>query len=662
VTLSQTTNGTYAGPMTGTGSLRKSGAGDVTLTGANTYSGGTEVAAGRLIGDTRSLQGAITNNAATTFSQTTNGTYAGAMTGTGSLLKAGAGTVTLGGANSYSGGTEVAAGRLVGTTASLQGAITNNAAVTFDQATNGTYSGEMSGSGALTKSGSGAVTVTGDNSYAGGTTVNAGSLVATTDTALGSGDVAINEGSVLATDGVTLSNDFTIGSTATAVTNSFTVSYNFGTTSGTASPSSSDAVGFTIGDVSQGNNNGTTTLLTTTSASSGYAGASGQYNAGAAAFTGALNTGTSTYFEFNLTRTAATSVTLADVTFGSRSTSTAPQAYSIRETGDLATSLASDTMANNSVWALENAAFTDTLIASGGGTTFRIYGYNGTGSPTVGTANWRIDDLTLTGESVTGGAGGGSGTLGIEEEGTASFTGGITINTTATFTAATDATAIFSGIVSGPGTDLAKTGGGTVTLSGSSANTFAGTTTVEEGTLRLNKTAGTTAIEGDLEVATGATLLISASNQVANTSEVTLSGGTIARGGGVSEVFGDLNLTADSFIDFGTGAIGSLQFGTYSPTELLTVSNFLIGNTLIFGSDLTSTINNASFFSFDNGFTTDYSGGLFTITAIPEPSTYVAAAGLLALMAWPVRRRLVRDVKSILGLRAPMRDRLARKA
>jgi hypothetical protein len=30
----------------------------------------------------------------------------------------------------------------------------------------------------------------------------------------------------------------------------------------------------------------------------------------------------------------------------------------------------------------------------------------------------------------------------------------------------------------------------------------------------------------------------------------------------------------------------------------------------------------------------------FTITAIPEPSTYVAAIGLLALMLWPLRRRL----------------------
>jgi hypothetical protein len=51
-----------------------------------------------------------------------------------------------------------------------------------------------------------------------------------------------------------------------------------------------------------------------------------------------------------------------------------------------------------------------------------------------------------------------------------------------------------------------------------------------------------------------------------------------------------------------------------------------------------------------------------TTTAIPEPSTYVAAIGLLALMLWPLRHRLIKDAKSILGLRPPMRDKLAGKA
>jgi hypothetical protein len=53
-----------------------------------------------------------------------------------------------------------------------------------------------------------------------------------------------------------------------------------------------------------------------------------------------------------------------------------------------------------------------------------------------------------------------------------------------------------------------------------------------------------------------------------------------------------------------------------------------------------------------------FSGSTFTITAIPEPSTYLAAAGLLAMCLWPVRRRLIKDAKSILGLRPNGRDRV----
>jgi hypothetical protein len=55
-----------------------------------------------------------------------------------------------------------------------------------------------------------------------------------------------------------------------------------------------------------------------------------------------------------------------------------------------------------------------------------------------------------------------------------------------------------------------------------------------------------------------------------------------------------------------------------------------------------------------------FSDGTFTITAISEPSTY-AAAGLLSLMLWPSRKRLLKDAKKILGMTPPMRDRLAAK-
>ena len=185
VKFEQTTTGTYASIMSGTGSLSLIDTGAVTLAGANTYSGGTIVADGTLIGTTTSLQGAITNNSLVKFDQSTSGTYAGVMSGHGRLTKLGTGAVTLSGTNTYSDGTTVSTGALIGTTSSLQGAITNNALVTFDQSTSGTYAGIISGSGALTKLGSGAVTLSGNNTYSGGTTVSAGSLIGTTSSLQG---------------------------------------------------------------------------------------------------------------------------------------------------------------------------------------------------------------------------------------------------------------------------------------------------------------------------------------------------------------------------------------------------------------------------------------------------------------------------------------------
>jgi len=172
----QSTGGTHAGTMSGNGALVKSGTGTVTLTGPNSYSGGTTVNGGKLQGTTSSLQGNINNNANVEFNQSTAGTYAGTMSGSGALVKNGTGTVTLTGPNSYTGGTTVSGGTLRGTTSSLQGDITNNATTEFDQNTDGTYAGAMSGSGSFVKNGTGTVTLTGPNTYSGGTTVSGGVL------------------------------------------------------------------------------------------------------------------------------------------------------------------------------------------------------------------------------------------------------------------------------------------------------------------------------------------------------------------------------------------------------------------------------------------------------------------------------------------------------
>jgi hypothetical protein len=159
-------------------------------------------------------------------------------------------------------------------------------------------------------------------------------------------------------------------------------------------------------------------------------------------------------------------------------------------------------------------------------------------------------------------------------------------------------------------------------------------------------------------VANGATLLISQANQVNNTAAVSLSGGTIRTASGVSEAFGNLSVTGSGFLDFGTTSYANantINFGTYTPSALLTINNFNFGSTLTFGSDLTSTIDESSFFTFNSGgiASSSWNAGTstFTITAIPETSTYVAAIGLLAMMLWPARKRIIRCTKRTLAAR-----------
>jgi len=67
---------------------------------------------------------------------------------------------------------------------------------------------------------------------------------------------------------------------------------------------------------------------------------------------------------------------------------------------------------------------------------------------------------------------------------------------------------------------LSKSGTGTLTLGGSDANTFIGTTSVTGGTLALNKPAGVNAVGGDIWVRNGGTLSSSQINQIPDTASV----------------------------------------------------------------------------------------------------------------------------------------------
>src|SRR5262249_29361651 len=85
----------------------------------------------------------------------------------------------------------------------------------------------------------------------------------------------------------------------------------------------------------------------------------------------------------------------------------------------------------------------------------------------------------------------------------------------------------FSGALGGEGS-LTKDGDGQVTLSGDKANTYTGTTTVNEGTLLLKKSEGVNAIVGELVIGTNegdpgtAVVSLGAAHQIDNLAVVTI--------------------------------------------------------------------------------------------------------------------------------------------
>jgi autotransporter-associated beta strand protein len=140
----------FAGTISGAGSLTKSGAGTLTLSGSNTFTGGTTVGGGTLtLGNTAALLGSTLDTSGAgvlSFGSLTAATLGG-LQGSGGLVLQ----------NTAGAGVSVKVGN-------------NNASTTFN--------GSLSGSGSLVKVGSGTLTLAASNTYSGTTTVSGGVLAA----------------------------------------------------------------------------------------------------------------------------------------------------------------------------------------------------------------------------------------------------------------------------------------------------------------------------------------------------------------------------------------------------------------------------------------------------------------------------------------------------
>ena len=539
VVFDQGTDGTYSGVLSGSGTLTLSGGGSVTLSGTNSYTGGTLVSAGILRGTTASLQGDITNNAAVLFDQGVDGSYTGVLSGSGTLTVSGGGSVTLSGANSYTGGTLVSVGTLRGTTTSLQGDIINNAAVVFDQGVDGTYSGTMSGSGALTVGGGGILTLTGANSYSGGTLVSAGTLRGTTASL--QGDITNNAtvefeqtsygtyagslsggGALIKSGGNTL---YLIG------TNSYgggTV-ISDGTLVGDAASLQGDITNdatLLFAQMGEGTFNGTLSgggLLINAGGGVLHLNGANSYTGGTILNAGTLRIGHAEALGDGFVMLDAGNLSVStDLTIGN--------AVRMGDGGTIDTNGHQFTLTGD-------LAGSGTLVKDGAGTLTFTGNNTLSGITTINAGTLRGDTTSLQGEIVN--------------------------NAILAFDQGTDGT--FSGSLSGSGA-LTKSGGGTVTLTG--ANSYSGGTTLYAGTLAIDladslgggalsfdggtlRTDDTFTLDNDL-LFTGDGTVDTQDNAVILAGTLSGGGGLIKNGGGTLTLTGAGSRTGNTTINDGT--------------------------------------------------------------------------------------------------------------
>jgi len=659
ITFAGAGNITQTNPVTGTGGLVKTDSGILTLGGANTYSGGSTLNGGITIitgtGNLGSVAGAATINAATlevaatftsprnftlgsatstvqvdsTFVFTANGIFSGA----GTLNKTGAGTMVLGGVNTYTGPTNVNAG-ILQISASERIANTSDLNVsggTFDVQTfsetlgsvtlssgtiSGTGSGTLTGSsytlqsgtvsailaglGTVTKNTAGAVTLSGSNTFTGSTTISAGILQVNSNNALGS-----------AASGTTVANG--------AVLKLNNVNYT------TAEPLTLNGSGISNGGALT--NSGTSTFAGTINAAT-----NATINAGG----GTLNL-TGGISKNGTTLTIAGGGTVNIIANGI--TGSSPNSDLIVDGTTVVMSAANSyngptTIQNSGTLKLGN----NNVLPTSPQTALTI-----NTSSTLDLASFSDGVASLTGDStaaVKNSVVGGTSTLTVNP-GSGSTT--------------------FAGIITGTngGTQgnvaLQKSGLGTLVLTG--ANTYSGSTTVNGGTLTLAAASGgALAATSSVTVNSGGTVLLGASEQINNSAMITLAGGTLAtgnfsEGSAGTPGMGALTLTASgSQIDFGTGSVGVLTFDTFNPgTYSLTIANWTgtpntVGNgstdRLIFASDQSANLSSFLFNGYGPGAVEfNLGNGYYEIAPVPETSTWITGVFTLGVLALHLVRR-----------------------
>ncbi|OHH79575.1 AIDA autotransporter-like protein ShdA [Salmonella enterica] len=525
--LELNTGGDFDNAISGSGQVEKSGDGTLTLSGSNTYTGGTTINDGTLIATSVDALGSgdVTDNA--TLALNTGGTFDNTISGSGKVEKSGDDALTLSGANSYTGGTLISGGTLIASNVEALGTgdVTNNATLALN--TGGTFDNTISGSGQVVKSGDDVLTLSGSNTYTGGTTISGGTLIASNVDAMGSGDVTYDATLELNTGGYFTNNISGIGQVVKSGDDTLTVSgtntYTGGTliSSGTLVANDVNALG--TGDVTD---NATLELNTGGDFTNNISGSGQVVKSGDETLT---LSGSNTY-------TGGTTIS------GGTLVATNVEALG---TGDVT---------NNATLELNTGGdFTNNISGSG---------------QVVKSGD---ETLTLSGaNSYTGGTLISSGTL-VANDVNALGTGDVTDNAVLELNTGGD----FDNAISGSG-QVVKSGDETLTLSG--ANSYTGGTSISGGTLVATSVealgSGDVTDNAVLELNTGGTFdnAISGSGQVVKSGDKTL---TLS---GANSYTGGTTISGGTLVASNVNALGSGDIDNYASLQLNASGQFVTAN------------------------------------------------------------------------------------
>jgi fibronectin-binding autotransporter adhesin len=456
---------------------------------------------------------------------------------------------------------------------------------------------------ALTLSGAGTTTLNGNNTFTGSTYINSGTVVAGNTNAFGTaGTVFLNGGTLQSGSAltigraVTLSNNSTIGgANDLTLSGAFTNNRNYNT--------------LTV------NNSGNTTLSGTVSLGAGnilnIAGSGNLTASGVISTTGGLNyagTGVMT-----LSNAASTYTGVTRVSSGTLSVGTLANGGSNSGIG-AATNVATNLVLDGGTFRYTGATVsTDRLFSVGGsGGTLDASGsgavtFSNTGA--LGFAN-TPGTRTLT----LGGTNAGANTLN---------------------SLITDAYGVYA-------TSLTKSGSGQWVLGG--VNTYTGATKIDAGTLAL-ATSGAISANSAITVAAGATFDTTAQSYTFSTAKTTTIG-VGATGAGLINSAAVTFSSANLGFDFGATSTLLASYTVLVKSGFTGDFNSVVATgTSVSGSFLNAGSGNWTLTA--GGYDLTFSQSLGTLTAVvsavPEPATYAAIFGVLALAgaAWQ-RRRAVR--------------------